>query len=240
MTAFSLATAAGAQSEKVSFCFNRWQPYTEIRDGRATGITVDILTEAADRAGLTISFQELPWNRCLNLVRRGVLDAVADAASREEFVQGPTSISAFSNTLWVRQDSEVAELDFNQLTGMTMGLVSGYEFPQRLWDDIEKAQIEVDFSVDDETTIRKLARGRVDIIVADFANTTVVAREMNLRIRALTPHHSFDRLYPSFNPSQTGKQERMNRALEQMLQDGFVDEIYDKYLGMTFRDLNLN
>ncbi len=230
--------AVGAQGDDVRFCFNRWPPYTEMRDGKATGITVEILTAAAERAGLSISFQELPWNRCLDLVRRGQLDAVAEAASREEFLQGPASVSAFTNTLWVHEDSAVSELDFNRLAGQTIGLVSGYEFPQDLWDEIGKAEITVDFSVDDETNIRKLAFGRVDVIVADFANTTAVARKKNLKIRALMPHHSLDRLYPSFNPSQIRNQRKINRALEQLLQEGFIDTVYYEYLGMTFRDMN--
>lgn len=97
------------QDNEVRFCFNSWPPYVKVEQDQSTGITVDILREAARRAGLKVSFRELPWNRCLQNVRDGEFDAVLDAAERTEFLRGPVSFSLHTYSFWIRDDVIVAD-----------------------------------------------------------------------------------------------------------------------------------
>ena len=86
LAAFS-SPAARAEDSVVTFCFNDWPPYSQMVDGKPSGISVEILREAATRSGLRPPFVALPWNRCLQNVRGGMIDAVIDAGPREEFLQ---------------------------------------------------------------------------------------------------------------------------------------------------------
>lgn len=234
---FAFSTPVAAQEYDVSFCYNDWPPYVSTKKGVAKGISVDVTREAAKRAGLSVSFQELPWNRCLEMVRQGEIDGVMDAAERPEFLQGPASFSAYTNTVWVHENSVLQQFEFSALEGKTIGLVSGYSYPQDLLDNLKQVDVKIDYAVDDETNIRKLAFGRVEAIVADFANTLEIARVKHLGIRPLTPTHSRDLLYLSLNPNRMAAHKALNAAIEEMLSDGVIEQIYRDHLSVGLSEL---
>jgi len=232
-----LAPMANAEPENVDFCFNDWPPYSVMKDGTADGITVDILREAARRVGLAATFRELPWKRCLQMVEAGRVDAVMDAARRDEYVQGDASSTVYTNTFWVRADDPLQAFDTADLPGRSVGLVNGYQYGKELDEILAQPEIVKEYSKDDSTNIRKLSFKRVDIIIGDFASTRYFAEMNGLSLRALLPSHSIDRLYPSFNKDKAGLQSRINTALNAMIADGTIDTIYMKKLGISFSDL---
>lgn len=234
----SWVAPVAAQGGDVRFCFNDWPPYVKVVGGAPVGITIDIMREAAKRAGFTIRFDELPWKRCLEMVREGAYDGVLDAMERPEFLQGPTSFSAYTNTVWVRAESDLQRLDFAALSKKTIGLVSGYKYPEALLAALQGAGVAIDYAVDDATNIRKLAFGRVAAIVGDFGSTMLVVRDKGLKLRPLTPTHSSDQLYPSFNPARGDAHKAIDAALEAMLRDGTVERVYRSHLGVGFGELN--
>ena len=127
-----LAHSASAQPPPARFCFNAWKPYAYTEAGRIDGLSIVILKEAARRAGYTAEFAELPWKRCLILVEAGEYDAVMDAAARKQFLQGPTSYVVYTNTFWVRGDDVVDKFSLAALREKTVGMVSGYVYPEDL------------------------------------------------------------------------------------------------------------
>ena len=225
-----------AAEAPVRFCFNNWAPYAVADNTGFHGISVAVLTQAAERAGLTATFEELPWNRCLEMVRQGWFDAVLDAADRSEFLQGPTSYSVYSNTIWVTTGVKQTDLAFDALHGKKIGLVDGYSYPDQLMEQLQAFELKIDYSVDDATNIRKLAFGRVDSIVGDFVSTLLFAREHGLEVHPLVPSHSFDRLYPSFNTAQASMQRKIDKSLAAMIADGSIDKIYRKHIGIGFEE----
>lgn len=226
-----------ADEGKVRYCFNHWPPYAEMAGETAGGISVEILREATARAGMTASFLEIPWNRCLEMVRKGEIDAVVDAMERPEYLQGKTSFSYYTNTFWVRRDFPSDRLDMAALAAKTVGLVDGYKYPDTVWSDLDKAGAKVDYSVDDGANIRKLAFGRVDAIIGDFVGTLDFVEKNGLRLKPLSPTHSADRLYTSFNKDRADLLSRVDAALAAMLADGSVDRIYRRRLGKTFNEI---
>ncbi len=232
-----IAFSGGAKAaDEISYCFNDWPPYAHMDGATARGISVEILAEATRRSGRDARFVELPWNRCLESVRSGEIDAVIDAAHREEYIQGPASFSAYSNHFWVREDDPAQVYDDTMLIGRTLGLVEGYVYPETLIAEANRAGVTIDYAVDDGNNMEKLARGRVEVIVADLFSSLHTVREKGLAVRQLLPAHSADLLYPSFGPERGDKQRRINEALEEMLRDGFVDNLYRRYFGIGFRE----
>ncbi len=226
-----------AEDGMVRFCFNEWPPYTVMVDGEPRGISIEILQEATRRSGLRASFQELPWNRCLQGVRDGILDAVIDAAKRDEFLQGPTSFSVYTNTFWVREDDAVQSFDLTLLAKHKIGLVHGYVYPDALADTLRSPHYEIEYSVDDPVNVRKLAFNRVDTIIADFISTSEFARENGLKIRPLLPSHSFDRLYVSFRKDKSVLHSKIDTAIATLIAEGFVGKLYRKRFNVSFDEL---
>ena len=226
-----------AHSQEVRFCFNDWPPYTSLDGDEPVGITVDIIREASRRANMVATFHERPWARCLKSVRSGQMDGVLGAMERPEFAQGPASFSVYTNTFWVRQDAGIQRFDAASVLGCTIGLVHAYKYPPSLERILDKGDVVKEFSAADAMNIRKLAFERVDVIVADYASTLVFARKNQLAIRPLSPTHSLDRLYPSFNKGREALQRRIDQHLADMLKDGFIDAVYVEHLGIQFNEL---
>lgn len=228
---------ARAEAAAIRFCFNQWSPYATVRNGEVVGISVEILREAAKQAGLVAVFTELPWNRCLKSVSDGEMDAVLDAAARDNFLQGPTSVTRYSNTFWVREGDDAVSFTLAVLRGRDLGLVDGYVYPPSLLSLIEKAGTGIEYSIDDANNIRKLAFGRVDAIIGDLVGTAVFAREHRFDVRPLHPSHSVDLLYHSFNMGRGHLHGRIDASLAKMLESGEIDRIYMKHVGFTFADI---
>lgn len=224
-----------ASDSEVSFCFNDWPPYaTKSADG-AAGISVSIIEQAAQRIGIQVSFQELPWNRCLQKVKDGEVDAVIDAAERPEFIQGPTSFSLFSDTFWVREDSGIK--NYSDISGGRVGLVDGYNYSGPLLAYLDDLKLQREMTIDDPTNIRKLAFGRVKVIIADFASTLLFARQHSLKISPILPPFSYDHLYASFSQDRAEIQRRFDQSFSELLKDGSIDAVYQQYLGTGYSEM---
>lgn len=228
---------AGEALRSASFCFNDWPPYTLTVDGKASGLSVDILREAARRAGVLARFIELPWKRCLQLVETGEIDAVIDAAERPQFIHGSISFTVYTNTFWVRGDDALARVDEAALVERRLGLVTGYAYGDVLERMFSDSGVSIDHAVDDEMLVRKLVFDRTDIIIADFVSTRLLAISKGLDVRPMRPAHSLDRLYPSFNRDRHALMLAIDAGLATMCADGSIQGAYFEALGFGLDDI---
>lgn len=220
----------------VTFCYADWPPYTQTKDGTVRGITAEIIRQAASALGREIRFVEREWDDCLERVKSGEFDAILDAARRDAYLQGPTSFNSYIDTFWVTNASQINRYD--QLRGGRIALVKGYNYDERLHAHLRDLDAEVVRGIDDPTIIRDLATGKLDASVADLASTFYVARKENLNIVPILPPFSEDRLYTSFYAGRPEVQREFDRAIAQLLENGFVDEVYKKYIGISFSSFN--
>ncbi len=219
-------------AERVSFCFNDWPPYTEMTKNGPDGISVEIVKQAARLVGIKIRFFKMNWNDCLEKVGLGELDAVMDAAERKEFLQGPTSFSSYTDTIWVRNNSGITHYD--DLSGTEIGIVKGFKYTKGLFDLFERLNLKVVYGADDPTNIRNLAQGKFDSTVADLASTFAFVRQHKLRVHPILPPFSVDRLYISFNREKVELQRDFDRAFAELLKQGVVDRVYEQYIGVAY------
>ena len=223
--------------DTIRYCYNDWPPYSYLQEGEPAGVSVIVLREASRRAGYAARFVELPWKRCLRWVREGRFDAVIDAARRDDFLQGPTSYSVYTNTFWQRAGGVLGGPDPRALAGRSLGLVAGYTYGDALEAEIEETDIAVAFAKDDPDNAALLAHGRVDAIIGDFVGTRLLADRAGLDIEPVLPHHSVDRLYPSFNRDRAAMHDRVDAAVAGMIADGSVDVIYRSVAGIGFSEI---
>ena len=201
-------------------------------DSGAEGISVSIIKKAAQLLERDIRFVEHSWNDCLQKVKDGELDVILDAARREDYLQGPTSFSIYSDTFWVSDERKISR--YEQLSGGTVALVDGYNYDQRLLAHIINLDLKIVRRVDDLTVVRDMAQGRVDAAVADLASTFTVIREENLKAHPILPPFTYDRLYASFYRGKPDLQREFDRAFAQLIEQGYVDEVYRKTIGTSY------
>lgn len=219
-------------SDHVSVCFVEWPPYTKMTDNGAAGISVSIIRRAAQLLGKKIRFVEDGWNECLQKVKDGEYDVILDAAERKDYLQGPTSFSIYSDTFWVRNSSNISR--YEQLSGGKIALVDGYVYDERLLAHIKNLDLEIVKSTDDLAVVLDMAQGRVDAAIADLASTFIVVRDKNLKAYPILPPFTFDQLYASFHRGKPDLQREFDSAFAQLLEQGFVDEIYKSAIGTTY------
>lgn len=215
-----------------TFCFNDWPPYTRTTDSEADGISINIIKRAAQILGREAVFFEMEWNECLNKVKEGAVDAVLDAAQRDEFLQGPTSFNMYTDTFWVNNSSNINR--YEQLNGGKIGLVEGYVYNDRLLAHLKTLNLELVYGVDEPTIIRDLAQGQLDTVVADLASTFVFVRQQKIKAHPILPPFSVDKLYLSFNAAKPELQRDFDRIFAELLAQGYVDEVYQQWIGTTY------
>ena len=218
--------------EPVTVCLTEWQPYTVMTDGEADGITVRIMNKAAELIGREIDFIQHEWDECLEKVKQGELDVILDASNRPAFLQGPTSFSSYVDTFWVSNKSKINSYD--QLSGARIALVKGYNYDDRLHAHLKDLNAEVVWGKDDPTIIYDLNQGRIDSAVADLASTFLFTQQNNLKIHPILPPFTADRLYASFNRDKIEMQRDFNQAFATLIKQGYVDEVYQEFIGTTF------
>ncbi|MCP4979299.1 MAG: amino acid ABC transporter substrate-binding protein [Gammaproteobacteria bacterium] len=218
--------------DQVTFCFSDWPPYAEMTDGVVDGITVRIIRKAAQLIGQEISFVQHEWNECLEKVKQGELDVILDASSRPTYLQGPTSFNSYVDTFWVSNKSKISSYD--RLSGSRVALVTGYNYDDRLHGHLKHLDAEVVRGRDDPTILRDLDQGMVDAVVADLASTFLFTQKNNLRIHPILPPFTADPLYTSFNREKVELQSNFDQAFARLIEQGFVDEVYEEFYGTTF------
>ncbi len=229
---FSISPLPVLSSNQVSVCFSEWPPYTIKTESGPEGISVDIIKRAAQLLGKEIRFVEDGWNDCLQKVKDGEHDVILDAARRDDYLQGPTSFSMYSDTFWVRNSSKISR--YEQLSGGKVGLVDGYQYDQRLLDHIKNLDLEIVRSADDLAVVLDMAEGRVDAAVADLASTFIVVHDKRLKAHPILPPFTFDQLYATFHRGKPDLQREFDQAFAQLLEQGFVDEVYSNAIGTTY------
>lgn len=183
-----LVFCAGARAESLSVRADYWYPFNGAPDSERPGFAIDILRHIFVSRGIRLDYQLEDWSHSLQMVRAGRIHCVVGAYKAEapqlRYPQTPLAwdIAAF----YVLADSDWQYRGAESLKDVRLGLVAGYGYGELLDDYIERHR------GDDrlhfmhgreplERNLKKLMRGRVDVLVASpFVMNSLLGR-MGLR-----------------------------------------------------------
>jgi polar amino acid transport system substrate-binding protein len=225
-----------ARAEALKACFVAWPPYEETVAGKPAGLTVEIMIEAARRAGYQIQFAERPWQRCLADVADGTADLFLDGSDYPDYLKGRNPTAAFVNAFFVRADDPLQHYDgLDALAGHSVGLVRTYKYPTLI---LNHAGLQRNLAPEtDQQQATMLAAGRFDLLLGDLVNIRALAAADHLAIRNLMPAYSVTPLYPHFGRNDTVPMRRIDEAVGAMADDGTIDRLYRARLGMGLNEL---
>lgn len=169
---FLITSYASAQQNLTFVTLDNFPPYTWRENGNAKGIDTDIVNELADRLGLEIIIDFVPWKRVLAGTEKGAADgafAAFKTAEREVFayyVEPPLHKSVYK--VFVKKGKEFQFNDIRDLYGKIIGKNSGFHIS----DEFEQAGKDKKIFIDDygitmEQNIKKLNAGRFDGVVGN-------------------------------------------------------------------------
>jgi len=232
---FTTNNAIGHENT-VKACFTEWLPYSYMKDGQPTGLSIEIYEEVIKKSGMEITFDIKPWKRCVAEFSIGKYDAVVDG---DDFI--PNSLNAkqppipWVITFWVHEDSPVQKFSgYSQFDNQVVGYVGGYTYPEKFSN---YAGFKNKYSVrKDLVGLNMLQGGRYKAFIGDVVNNTWLVKENNMKVRALGPAIQLKYLTLSFSDRLPEKHKRFEATLNQMYEDGSIDVFYKKYLGVTYAD----
>ena len=82
----SHATVPDKNRKQVLFCGDKagWPPYTYEDGNTLKGYDLDVLAEIFNSSGLNYDVIMLPWRRCLEMVKQGLIDVALSASGTQE------------------------------------------------------------------------------------------------------------------------------------------------------------
>jgi len=165
----ALARASEPDPTSIRIAIGEWPPYLSASlDGN--GIAGKLITEAFAAAGVTVTYVFYPWNRSLELTRRGSIEATAtwfeSADRRADFhLSDPLIDSRF--LLYYRDDKPIAWKTIDDLNGLKIGATTGYFYGEAFASAEKSGAITVIRASSDDTSLKNLLRGRLDAFPLD-------------------------------------------------------------------------
>lgn len=230
-----LLISVTARAEPITICGNEWLPFTKV-DGPniVGGISYEIHKEIFKRLAIEAEYKFLPWNRCLSAVESGTVAAITDANPRPNLVAGPSPISFYPVALWVRADMPKTSFTHDELAGVAVGAVQGYQLPDDL---IAQAKWKLDLASDPETALKKLQAGRYDYYIGDTIETEGLVQKLGFAAKPLTPLLFRDQQYLLFGKKYEKLAADYYAEFAKLKQEGFIDRVYKARLGKTYDEM---
>ena len=153
-----------AQSERktIRIACVEYPPFT-LKDG--TGASVDMLTELFDKMGYAITIMVYPLGRVIRLVNEGKIEAARLFPQTDPEVTVAIPIQ-YSSVVFMYKKSRFPEgfkfNSFSELRGFKIGALSNSNWSIKLFQEI--AGLKLDFAPSNKMNIRKLYRGRIDLL----------------------------------------------------------------------------
>ena len=233
--------AFGQSDKDISFFDSPFPPYVIGARGKAAsgGIAVDIADEICTRMGLDCTVSLVPWKRALKMTRRGRSDGILTllkTSERENFlVYTNNFISSREVVYWNKQNHPAFRWEnYSDLKGLTIGLVSGYEYGIDFIEAVEDLDLTVEYIDSSELNVKKLISGRVDLIiedemVADFYIQQFPGAEESVGKLPKTIADYDYHMALSRSSAHVHRIDQFNSVLEEMKREGLVKSIIDHY-----------
>ncbi|WP_448550097.1 substrate-binding periplasmic protein [Thalassotalea fusca] len=215
-------------ADELKFCGVEWPPFTFAKqDTIVRGISFDVYQEAFERMGLKFTAKVLPWERCKAAVKQGTqFDAMIDNAALNPFIFGKYPTGVYPLVMFVREHYEASRFSWQNITGKRVGMVRGYDYTERVLQFDGWIR---DFATTDEQMISKLLLNRYDYILGDIFSTPIIAQKLGVNLKMLTPSVDATYTFLVFHESKSAVLEQYDTTIKQMILDGTMESIYQKY-----------
>ena len=200
----------------------------------AQGAAVAVVREVMRRMGHEIEIRILPWPRSLRMMQRGEADAIFTAyknPERELFM-------FYSNEVLVEQvvafyarkgDSSAYAGDFATLKGRVIGVTSTISYGQVFDLAAKRLALKTDAVDDLDSNVKKLMRGRVDVLISNRFSAQTVLRNLNLSGKIVELKPLVEKLpsYIAFSKvrGHVAMRDSFDRVLREVKRDGSYDRI---------------
>jgi ABC-type amino acid transport substrate-binding protein len=212
-----------------------WHPYFG-EDLPGYGMAAEIISEAFARSGYRTEFKTRPWSRAILELKHGAHDAIATAYHTDERAQLFRFSAPYMNSevrLYQKKGRGISWTRLEDLKPYRIGTVLNNAYSPT-FDDADFLQ--KDAATSEILNIRKLAVGRIDLLVMDrYVFEYLISRNPAYlgQIEALEPALNNSALHVMFSEQAVDVEKKIsafNRGLNAIMADGELQRIITRHL----------
>jgi polar amino acid transport system substrate-binding protein len=203
--------------------------------GEIVGLTIEVVTAAAKKAGIEVKFVNTPWEGIFNALQQGDRDMLASSITitdeRKQTMDFTTPYFDAYQLIAVKATSKVAK--FDDLKKLKVGVQTGTTGDEVVTKLQGKNSTNIKRFESTPLALKELEAGGVDAVVADNGVViNYVANNAGAKFKTVSD--------TAFAPEQYGFAVKkgnaellglLNKGIADIKADGTYDQIYTKYFG---------
>ncbi len=237
MTVCCLASCAGGNGNKLVMATNaEFPPYEYMEDGEVVGIDAEIAAAIADKLGKELVIENVDFDSIIIGVQEGKYDfamaGLTVTEDRKEQVDFTETYATGKQVIIVKNDSKITKADdlfaegANHKIGVQLATTGDLYCT---WDIEDENLGTVERYNKGADAIMALQSGKVDCVVIDNEPAKVfVAQNEGLKI--LETEYIIEDYAAAVGKDNPELMEDINNALKELIADGSVQKIIDKYI----------
>ncbi len=213
----------------------QFPPYEMVADdGSFEGIDVEIAAAIAEKLGLELQVDDMDFDSALLAAQNGKSDMVMAGVT---ITDERMAVMDFSDTyangvqvVIVKEDSDIASID--DLEGKMIGTqqgTTGYLYCSDTPENGGYGEENVTAYADGATAVQALINGQVDCVVIDNAPAQEFVKA-NPGLKILDTEFANEEYAIGVAKGNTALLDAINNALKELIADGTVQQIIDKYI----------
>lgn len=224
--------------KQISILSSNYPPHIYKENGEIKGIRVELLTELFKRMGYKYVPKIMPWARAVVMIKEGKSDGICSIwykPEREEFLYYPKlpyvlEVQAIYQPVGAK---EISYRSLNDFKGLRVGTIRGFSFPKEF---MESPLFEIQTVTTDKQNFRKLAMGRLDVVISDSIVGDYTIKQEGLQDQVFRNKYNYNEGfwgYVAFSkmlPDGKYIAEKYDRVMKDLLSEGFYSHIFLKYL----------
>ena len=204
-------------------------PYEYYEGDTVVGIDAEIAQAIAEKLGLSLEIVDMDFNSIITAVQSGKVDVgiagMTVEPDRLENVDFTDSYATGVQVVIVTEDSEIASVD--DLEGKLIGTqegTTGWDYCSEDYGD----DMVIPYT-NGATAVQALLDGKVDCVVID-QQPALSFVEANEGLKILETEYAVEDYAIAVSKDNTALRDAINTALNELIEDGTVQGILDKYI----------
>ncbi|QJB56713.1 transporter substrate-binding domain-containing protein [Pseudodesulfovibrio sp. zrk46] len=236
LTIILIPTLSPAQDVAVGL--DHFPPWKVVENGSFNGIDVEMTKALLAEVGMTPTFIECPWARCLNLMQVGKLQFLSGVLKRPErekyllFIEPPYKTKSAKVFYRLKTSQDIKSIDdlHGKIIGVQRNAKYFNEFDNR--ENLMKEEVN-----DDKFNFLKLANGRVDTVLSTESQGDYLVSTLGLGHLMTKATYRHDETVPVYfavskRSALAGKIDELNAAAKRLKDNGTFDAIIRNYFDL--------
>lgn len=236
--------APAARAQTFTFVSDMdFAPYSMLSQGRASGIDVEVMTEAARRAGIEIEILLRPWDELVRMLKAGECDgafALFKDEERQEFAifLEAVPIHYSDYVFFTRVGANFSFRSYDDLVGKTIGRAAGVSLGEEFEAAAKAGKMTLRAYPDQAAALGGLVSGEVGAYAGNIDVTYNRLKTMGMTSSIIYLPKKILEKKPAYvvlsrasaYPEKAEVGQKLERALDQMRRDGTYRDIAHRYL----------